>query len=87
MHPPGGELMIDVQHRGVQAVIELARRYPAGTVAVVSHGDVVRAILLYVLGMPIDSYDRIEASPARISVVTLDEGPPKVVQVNGESVG
>ncbi len=85
--PPGGELMIDVQHRGVQAVIELARRYPAGTVAVVSHGDVVRAILLYFLGMPIDSYDRIEASPARISLVTLDEGAPKVVQVNGESVG
>lgn len=84
--PPGGELMVEVQQRAVRVIVDLARRHPADTVAVVSHGDVVRAILLYALGMPIDYYDRIEASPARVSVVTLGAGAPKVMQVNGDSV-
>jgi probable phosphomutase (TIGR03848 family) len=84
--PPGGELMIDVQHRAVRVLLDLARRHPDEIVALVSHGDVLRAILLFALGMPIDYYDRVEASPARVSVVTLDGGTPKVLQVNGDSV-
>lgn len=84
--PPGGELMIDVQHRAVRSLIELARRYPSGTVAVVSHGDVLRAILLYALGMSIESWDRLDAAPARLSVITFDVTGIKVLQVNGDSV-
>jgi probable phosphoglycerate mutase len=74
--------MIDVQQRGVTALMQLASRYPAETVALVSHGDV----LLYALGMPVDCYDRLEVSPARVSVVTLNGGVPTVLQVNGDSV-
>src|SRR5262245_12365150 len=55
-----GELMIDVQHRSVSALLRLRDRYRAGTVAVVSHGDVIRAMLLFALGMPIDFYNRID---------------------------
>jgi probable phosphoglycerate mutase len=84
--PPGGELMIDVQHRAVTALVELSRRYLSGTVAVISHGDVLRAILLFALGMPIDSWYRLEVAPARVSVVILNEGMPRVLQVNGDSV-
>jgi broad specificity phosphatase PhoE len=84
--PPGGELMIEVQHRAVRVIVDLARRHPVETVAVVSHGDVLRAILLYALGMPIDYYDRIEASPARVSIMTFGAGQLKVLQVNGDSV-
>jgi probable phosphoglycerate mutase len=83
--PPSGELMLDVQRRAVGALLELRRRFPTGTVVVVSHGDVIRAILLYCLGMPIDFVHRIEVSPARISIVELHADGVRVLQVNGDS--
>jgi probable phosphomutase (TIGR03848 family) len=82
---PGGELMLSVQMRVVSALLDLRERYPDGTVAVISHGDVIRAALLYFLGMPIDLLHRLEISPARVSVVQLGDGAPRVLQVNGES--
>jgi broad specificity phosphatase PhoE len=85
--PERGELMLHVQLRAVQAVLDLHAQYPDGSVAVVSHGDVIRSLLMYFLGMPIDFVHRLDVAPARISVVALyGEGPPRVLQVNGDSV-
>jgi broad specificity phosphatase PhoE len=82
-----GELMLTVQHRSVTALLALAERYRTGTVAVVSHGDTIRAMLLYVLGMPIDFYHRIEVSPARGIVEISRDDPPRVLQMNGQGGG
>lgn len=86
VRPPGGELMIEVQQRAMSGLFDLATRHPDATVAVVSHGDVIRAALMYVLGMPIDFVHRLEVSPARISIVTLDRYTQVVHQLNGETV-
>jgi broad specificity phosphatase PhoE len=83
---PGGELMLDVQQRAVAALIDLAARYPNDSVLVVSHGDVIRAALMYFLGMPIDMLHRIDVAPASVSIVTLDGWTPIVRQVNGDTV-
>ena len=56
------------------------------TVAVISHADTLRAMLLYLMGMPVDYVQRLELSPGRISVVELGAGAPRIVQVNGETV-
>ncbi len=84
--PPGGELMLDVQRRGVSALLDLHARYASGTVAVVSHGDVIRAALLYVLGMPIDFVHRLEVAPASVSILELSDGEPRVRLINGDNV-
>jgi probable phosphoglycerate mutase len=84
--PPGGELMLDVQRRAIAALLHLHTRYPNGIVGVVSHGDVIRAMLLYVLGVPIDLFSRLEVSPSSVSIVELSDGPPRVWLVNGDSV-
>jgi len=81
--PPDCELMVDVQRRAMSALLNLSREHPDGRVAVVSHGDVIRGVLLYVLGMPIDFIHRIEVSPASISIVAFEPGGPRVLQVNG----
>jgi broad specificity phosphatase PhoE len=86
VRPPGGELMIEVQQRAVSALFDLAAQHTTGTIAVVSHADVIRAALLFFLGVPIDLLHRIEIAPARISIVTLDGCTPTVTQVNGDSV-
>lgn len=83
--PPGGELMLEVQARAVAALLRLHEQFPAKTVAVVFHGDVIRAVLLYVLGMPIDFLNRLEVSPGRISIMDLGPGGVRVLQVNGDT--
>jgi broad specificity phosphatase PhoE len=84
--PPDGEGLVDVQRRSVDALLDLCARHPGEVVAVFSHADTLRAVLLYVLGMPIDFVLRLDLSPARISVLQLGEGAPRVLQVNGDTV-
>lgn len=84
--PPDGESLLDIQQRTVAALLELQARHPNDVIAVVSHADTLRAILLYFLGMPVDFVQRLDLSPARISVLQMGEGAPRVLQVNGESV-
>ena len=66
---PGGETMRQVQVRTVDALAELHRLHQRGAVVVVSHGDVIRAALLFALGMPLDLYARIEIGIASISTI------------------
>ena len=84
--PPDGESLLDVQQRAVSAILDMHAAHDAGVVAVVSHADTLRAVLQYFLGIPIDFVQRLELSPARISVVRLGTGQPAVLQVNGEAV-
>jgi broad specificity phosphatase PhoE len=83
---PGGELMIDVQVRALRALLELRERHDGGHVAVVSHGDVIRGLLMYLLGMPIDFVHRLDIAPARITIVDLSDDAARVLLVNGDSV-
>ncbi|MGH7037614.1 MAG: histidine phosphatase family protein [Stellaceae bacterium] len=79
---PGGETMRAVQGRIVAALFDLCAAHPEETVAIVSHGDVIRAALLFALGMPLDFYARIEVAPASISTIRLDDGTLRVLALN-----
>jgi probable phosphoglycerate mutase len=84
--PPNGESLLEVQQRTVAALLELEQRHVDRVGAIVSHADTLRAVLLYFLGMPVDFVLRLELSPARISVLQVGAGAPRVLQVNGDSV-
>jgi probable phosphoglycerate mutase len=79
---PGGELMLEVQARAVAELVDLRARHPEEAVAVVSHGDVIRAALAHYLGIHLDLIQRLEISPASVSVVTLEGGGVRVLSVN-----
>ena len=79
---PGGELMTEVQARAVGALERLSRQHPTSTIAVVSHGDVIRAMLVYFLGMPLDLLQRIAIDPASVSVLRLDPFGATVLRMN-----
>src|SRR5262249_13977900 len=66
---PGGERMDEVERRAVAEIESIHGRHPDGIVAVVSHGDVIRAVLLHYLGMPIDLYARLQIDPASVTVL------------------
>lgn len=69
---PGGELMVDVVARMVTSLETIRHQQPTGIVAVVSHGDPLRALLMHFLGMPLDLIHRIEIEPASVSVLDLE---------------
>jgi probable phosphomutase (TIGR03848 family) len=79
---PGGEPMLAVQARMVAEMEALAARHPEETIAVVGHGDPLRAVLLHALGVPLDLFERIEVEPASLSVVTLGPSGPCVRRLN-----
>ena len=82
---PGGESMMHVQARAWRALDRLARRHSTfekSTAAVISHGDVIRCILLLLLGMPIDHIGRIEIAPASVTEIVLGPHGPIVHGMN-----
>ena len=77
--------MMDVQSRAWNAIERIIDRYADtrdARVAVVTHGDVIRALLLLVLGMSIDHIHRIEAAPASVSEVLIDHAELRVRTIN-----
>jgi broad specificity phosphatase PhoE len=79
---PGGETMRGVQGRVVEALMEMRREHPGDNVVVVSHGDVIRAALVFALGMPLDFYHRIEVATASLSTVRIDTNGIRVIAIN-----
>jgi broad specificity phosphatase PhoE len=79
---PGGESWRQVQDRVVHALFDLQRLHPNESVVVVSHGDVIRAALLFALGMPLDFYSRIEIAFASTSTIRLDSSGIRVSGLN-----
>ena len=79
---PGGESMRQVQRRAVEAVLEITREHRDDTIVAVSHGDVIRSVLLFALGMPLDHYNRIEVGQASLNTLRFDKDGIRVLAIN-----
>lgn len=84
---PGGEGLAGVQARAVSAVREhdrrLADEHGADVLWVAcTHGDVIKSVVADALGTHLDSFQRITADPASMSVVRYTPLRPFVVHVN-----
>lgn len=82
-----GEAMLAMQTRAVAAVREhdtaVRAEYGDGAVwAVVSHGDVIKAVLADALGLHLDQFQRIVVDPCSVSVLRYTELRPFVLRVN-----
>jgi len=71
---PGGESMLEVQRRIVARLTELARTYSGEQLAIVSHGDVIRAALCWYLGMSLDLIHMLDVAPGGVAALDLTEG-------------
>jgi broad specificity phosphatase PhoE len=80
---PGGETLIEVQTRMLRLIERLCTIHPTETVALVGHGDPIKAALASYLGVPLDLAQRIEISPASVSIVRLERYGPQVLLING----
>jgi probable phosphoglycerate mutase len=80
---PGGETMVEVQGRMLRLIERLREAHPAQIVALVSHGDVIKATLAHYLDVPLDLFQRLEISPASLSIVQVGRYGPEVLLING----
>lgn len=80
---PAGESLAETSARAVAAVRDWNGRLGQDAVyAVVSHGDVIKAVLADALGVHLDLFQRITVDPCSVSVVRYTALRPFVLRVN-----
>lgn len=86
---PGGELLCEVQARIAGELEALAAAHRGKTIALVSHGDVIKSAIAHCLGMPLDLLMRVELHPASVSVIEASAwgGTVRAVNLPPEAAG
>lgn len=79
---PGGETMAAAQARALAALGRLCRAGDGVELAIVTHSDIIKALLANVLGCPLDLMHRITIDPASRSVLRLHGETAEVVVAN-----
>src|SRR3954471_882730 len=79
---PAGETMRAVFERAVAHMQLLTRSHPDCTNVLVSHADVIRAIVFFGLGAPVDHFWKLAISPASITSVMLEESTLQFQAIN-----
>jgi probable phosphoglycerate mutase len=74
--------MIEAQSRMVGEIETLLTGHLNQTVALVSHLDPLRSLIMHCLGIPLDLLLRFEISPASVSGLRYIEGKPIVSFIN-----
>lgn len=71
---PEGETLRGVQQRAVDTVEALVAAHRREVIAAVSHADVIKAVVAFYLGMPLDLFQRLVVTPASVTVLELGPG-------------
>ena len=79
---PNGESMAEAQARVVGWAERIGQAHPGQTVAAVSHGDIIKALIAHALNLSLDDLHRFEISPASVSVIAAGDWGMKVHAVN-----
>ena len=79
---PGGELMPEAQTRFIAGLQKLCLQHPGETVAVVSHSDLIKAAIAYYAGIHLDLFQRLEISPASVSIIELYDETARILLMN-----
>ncbi len=79
---PGGESMLQAQARIVGGLQNLGDKHRSKNVIVVSHSDMIKAAIAYYAGMHIDFLQRIEISPASVSIIDVFDDAARIVLIN-----
>lgn len=78
---PSGESFTEMSLRANQGILDMARG--KSRILVVSHGDVIKSIVAYHLGLPLDNFQRIAIDPA--SITTISYAPSHLIGLNDTS--
>jgi broad specificity phosphatase PhoE len=83
--PPGGEPFARVHERAMSGVERLAKLHHDDVVLVVTHGDIIKAVMAGFLGVSLDHLERFDIAPASLSIVMTGPGWAQVKLLNGQA--
>lgn len=78
-----GESLAELRERVAPALREIVERHRGGSIAIASHGGVIRVILADALGMDLSASVRIEQTHCSLNVIEFGPEGPRVKLVNG----
>ena len=84
--PPRGESMAAAQARVAAHADGIARTRPGAQIALVSHSDILRALVAHYLGLPLDNLLRFEIDAASVSRIEVGARGGRILALN-ESAG
>jgi broad specificity phosphatase PhoE len=79
---PGGESFVGLSERATREITRIRREHEGGSVSVVTHGGVIRAVLAEILGVVGPTIFRIDQSWGGISRVEWAGGEPIIRSSN-----
>jgi probable phosphoglycerate mutase len=79
---PNGESMVEAQERAWAHVQRTAAAAPGRAVAMVSHCDIIRAVIARALGLSLDHIHRFDVDPASVSRLAVGPWGAKVLGLN-----
>jgi len=80
---PGGEKVADAQTRAVAVVRGILEKHDEGRIAVISHADVIKSIIVHFLEIPLDSWQSFKIDNASVTILRFKEGKrPRVITMN-----
>jgi broad specificity phosphatase PhoE len=82
---PGGESVRDVQCRAVAEILRIRAAQDGQAIAIVTHADVIRSIVTFFAGVPLDLLLRFTIDPASVTVIELAENQCRIQCVNRTS--
>jgi broad specificity phosphatase PhoE len=82
---PAGERIADVKARVLRHLQRLRDAFPGRPIALVTHAEVIRAVVLHWLDAPIDGYHRLAISPASLTRVSIGDWGVRIDGINQRS--
>ena len=79
---PGGETMQEIQLRIVQTIEKIRKENNEKNIIIVSHGDPLRGLITYYLGIPLDFILRFEIDTASVSLLKINDYGSKILCLN-----
>lgn len=76
---PEGETIRDAQSRAVAEAERIAAAHPRHVVAAVSHADIIKALVAFYLGQPLDLFQRLVVTPGSVTAIQLGAGTRPVL--------
>lgn len=79
---PRGETMAEAQERAWRFVQSASRQHDSETMALVTHCDIIRALVARVLGLSLDRILSFDTDPASVTRLAVGEWGAKLVSLN-----
>lgn len=79
---PGGESMLEAQARMISGLEKLRSHHQQATVAVIGHADLIKAAVAYYAGIHLDMFQRLEISPASVSIIDIYDVTARILLIN-----